>query len=201
MQASPSPTTRRSRHRPAGPVTGLTLAVLLLAGGTVGCSKMASDATVLKNGLTGARPDDWDHEFALGVGPLTLSLARAVTAFFELDPEPRALLHAVRAAEVGVYRHKREGRDLDLPAMCRAADETMIDRGWERLLTVVNQGELVAVYVPSHLDSPRDLRVCLAVLDGPQLVVVAARSDLEPLLKLASQRAMTPEHFVSTVRP
>ena len=134
-------------------------------------------------------PAEWEEEIEIGFGPLTLNLARAGLAFVALEPEARSALHAVRSAEVGVYKLRSGHQQLNLAAMLSAADKTMAGRGWDRVVGVMDRRELVAIYVPVQVRSTRNVRVCLLTVDGQELVVASARSNLEPLMALAWNRA------------
>jgi hypothetical protein len=128
---------------------------------------------------------EWDEQIEIGVGAITLNLARAVVAFTDVEPEARTALRAVRGAEVGVYHRRDSRRKLDRAAMLRAADKAMEARGWDRVVGVIEQHAFVAVYVPNDLRSTRNVKACVVSLDDRELVVASARSNLEPLMELA----------------
>jgi hypothetical protein len=127
----------------------------------------------------------WDERIELSVGPMTFGAVRAGLSFVQLDPEPRAALRSIRGAEAGIYELQPGVTRPDRGQMLRAADEAMARRGWERLLVVATEGELVTAYVPSESRPSANLRVCLAVFQGRQLVVASARGNIESLLELA----------------
>ncbi|MBI2926809.1 MAG: hypothetical protein HYY24_14025 [Verrucomicrobia bacterium] len=168
---------------------GTPLLLALAAFGVTGCSNMSRDAEALRDSLMTTAATEWNKEVEIGVGAITLSLARAGLSFVELDADARAALDAVRGAEVGVYHLQRGRQRLDPPALLAAADETMTARGWDRLVIVLGRHGLVAIYVPKEIKSPRHMKVCLAVLNERELVVVSAESNLEPLLEMASRHS------------
>lgn len=165
----------------------LGLAVLSLV--LTGCFKMGSDAEALRNSVVQSAGAQCEKEFELGVGALTLGIARVGLGFIELEPEARAAVDAVRGADVGVYRLRNRPVDLDSSSMLLAADETMTARGWDRVVGVVSGREVVALYVPARLRSERDVQVCLFVLDNRELVVASARTNLKPLFALVADTA------------
>jgi len=61
----------------------------------------------------------------------------------------------------------------------------MSARGLERVVGLSKERELVAVYCPKRGVSSRDLKCCLVVFEGCDLVVASARGNLEPLLDIA----------------
>ncbi len=168
---------------------GIPLLLALFSFGLTGCSNMGRDAEALRDSLMNTAAAQWDKEVEIGVGAITLSLARAGLSFVDLDADARAALDAVRGAEVGVYRLQSGRRRLAPPAPPAAAEEPMTARGWDRLVIVLGRHELVAIYVPKEIKSPRHMKVCLAVLNEQELVVVSAESNLEPLLEMASRHS------------
>jgi hypothetical protein len=161
----------------------------LLAIGLTGCFKVSSDAQALRDSMMKSVSGEWDEEIEIGVGAFTLNLARAGLAFADLDPEVRTVLNAVRGAEVGVYRLQKARRKLDHAGMLANADKAMDTRGWDRVVGVMNRRELVAVYVPKEIRSARNVKACVVVLNGREMVVASARSNLEPLMEMAFSRA------------
>jgi hypothetical protein len=131
---------------------------------------------------------EWDAQIEIGVGAFTLGAARAGLAWVDLEPEARTALHAVRSADVGVYKRHGARAPLKPGAIFSAADKAMGSRGWERIVGVSNQRELVAIYVPSKAASARNVKFCLVTVTGEELVVASARSNLEPVLELALNR-------------
>jgi len=170
------------------PVLVLVLGLALLPFGVImlamkSYASMGGDARAVRNTVLKASAAEWSPTIELGVGGGTLGLARLGLAFVGLPKEARAVVNAVRGAEVGVYRLARGS--VDRAGLLNTTDQGMSERGWERVVGVLSGRELVAVYLPSDLRSGRDVRLCVMVLDGEELVVVAARGNLEPLLKLA----------------
>jgi len=171
------------------PRIGIALAVALVSIGLTGCFKVSTDVGALRDSVMKAAHADREERIEIGVGPLTLNLARAGLAFVDLEPDARSGLHAVRSAEVGVYKLLSGHQQLNLAAMLSAADKAMAGRGWDRVVGVMDRRELVAIYVPAQVRSTRNVRVCLLTVDGQELVVASARSNLEPLMALAWKRA------------
>jgi len=177
------------------------VSVGLLVAGVVGHLGVKGDAGTLRDSLMESSTGDWDRKIEVNVGAFALNLARATVAFVDVDPEVRDALRAVRGAEVGVYElHRRGKRHVDRAAMLQAADKAMAARGWDRLVGVVDGDQLVAVYLPAQIRSPRDVKVCIGVLDNEQLVVAGARSNVEPLVELAFRRAEWRQEVRTAVR-
>lgn len=172
------------------PVVLLVAAVCLgwLAVGVSGFFRVGRDAGALRDSLLQSATTPWTKTIEVSVGSFTCSLARLVTAFFDMPPEARAAIRAARGAEVAVYEQPAREVCSNQADMLLEADRVMENRGWDRMAGVISHNEMVVIYLPKKLRSPRDLRLCLAVLERGQLVVVSARSNLEPLLDFALKR-------------
>ena len=166
----------------------IACAVGLVTIGLTGCFKVSPDVGALRDSVMSAASAEREERIEIGVGPLTLNLARAGLSFVDLEPEARTALHTVRSAEVGVYKLRNERQHLNYAAMLSAADKTMAGRGWDRVVGVMNRHELVAIYVPGKAHSTRNVKVCLLTVNGRELIVALARSNLEPLMELALDR-------------
>lgn len=161
----------------------LAMAVL----GVAGLFRLSSETTVLRKTMMSSVAGTWDKKIAIRVGFLTTTLVRCGSRFFNLPPEPRAALEAVHGAEVGVYHLQEEPGSVERGAILTRADKAMAARGWDRIVGVIQEHDLVAVYLPHKRVSLHNLRCCVAVFSGRDLVVVSARGNLEPLLALAEQ--------------
>jgi hypothetical protein len=186
VKAFPEPSRLFAQARLAKVGTALGLALLCFC--LTGCLRVSSEAEALRNGIMQTAGAQWDKEIEIGVGALALNLVRAGLTFVDLDPEARAAVRTIRSAEVGVYKLRRSPNQLNQHALLTAADQAMTKRGWDRVVAVVNERELVAVYVPDNVRSARDVKVCLVTLNNREMVVVSARSNLEPLMEIACNR-------------
>jgi hypothetical protein len=117
-----------------------------------------------------------------------MALVRMGSRSFPLEAEPRAVLETVRGAEVGVYELAEEPTCGDRESLLAAADKAMGGRGWQRVVGVRRDREVVGVYVPGKRVASRRMKVCVVVLHGRDLVVASARGNIEPLMALAAQR-------------
>jgi len=176
-------------HKPQNSMSHMAVALALLSVGLTGCFRVSSDVGALRDSVMKSAAAEWDQQIEFGVGAITLNLARAGLAFVSLDPEARAALDAVRGAEVGIYKLRDGHGRLKHGALLSAADKAMAGRGWDRVVGVANRHELVAIYVPRDVRSARKVKVCLLTLNHEELVVASARSNLEPLMEIAFNRA------------
>jgi hypothetical protein len=130
--------------------------------------------------------EEWDQEIEIALGSLPFTLARAGIALVDVDLEPplRAALQSLNEVEVGVYTASRSLRQRDRAGLLAAADEAMTARRWERMVGVLDEDALVAVYTPRQPESRNSLRLCTLVIEGEQMVIVSAAGDPEPLMEL-----------------
>jgi hypothetical protein len=161
----------------------LPLLLLTLLLGTTGCFRVSSDTRALRDAALGADFETADEKIEFGVGFLTMSFARMATSFVELPIEARTALNALKNAECAVYEVK--GRRDSLASILAQADKAMEQRGCERMVGVIQDRQLVAVYVPRVERAGPYLQASVLVLDGRQLVCVSAEADVRDLMQLA----------------
>ena len=163
-----------------------------LALGVASYFHLSSDTRALRNELTQASGTKWRKQIGLNVGSITLGVVRGGLSFAKLDPKAHEVLRAARGldgVEVGLYELNSGSRAPDRAAMFTVADKVMGDRGWERVVGVLNGDQMVGVFLPAGITSSNRMKCCVVVLDGRQLVLVSARADLKPLLEwLRNQR-------------
>jgi hypothetical protein len=155
--------------------------------GTTGCFRVGSETSALRdaaldNGLSSA-----EQKIEVGVGMFTIGAARlAVHYIKDVPDEARTILGSVKGAEVSVYRvHDRTGK---MTAILAAADDAMKARHCTRLVGVIHEDQLVAVYVPCEMDSPRNVKTSVLVLNRDNLVCATAHADIRDLLDLAMEK-------------
>ena len=165
--------------------------VVALALGVTSYFRLSSDTRALRDGLIGSSGVDWHQKIALNVGGLTLGVARSGLSLIHLDERARAALQTVRGVEVGIYELSAADETPDRNAMLVAADKAMRARGWERVVGVMAEHELVAIYVPEKNTTFHRLNCCVMVFDGRQMVLASARTNPQPLVQcLLNQPAL-----------
>jgi hypothetical protein len=190
--APPIPGAATSPRRPPRfrPIYFVLLLFLLLpslyAIGIASYFHLSSSTQALRGAIMESVSGQWHKRFAVNVGWLTVGLARFGSSFFHLPTEPKAALQALRSGEVGVYRLEEPMSHPDYAAILKTADKSMRHRGWERIVGVAQGGQFVAVYAPGNVRL-NDMSCCVAVLNDQDLVLVSARGNISPLLKLAQR--------------
>lgn len=174
----------------------LILAIILLpliplgglALGVASYFHLSSDTRALRNELTRASGTEWRKQIGLNIGDTTLGLARGALLFIKgVDREAQTALRAVHGVEVGIYQLTSTSKAPDPAAMLNAADKAMSNRGWERVVGVLDNEQMVCVFLPAKITSDR-MKCCVAVLDDRKLIVVSAKADLQPLVELAKSQ-------------
>ena len=179
--------TRSAPLLTVGSVTLIGIVALLCFSviGVTSYFRLSSEASALRQSAMSSIAGTWHKKIALHVGGLTTGLLRVTSRCVKLDPEPRAALESLQGAEVGIYKLQEEPGLVDGCAFLVRADKAMSARGWERVVGLSKEREFVAVYCPKRGVSSRDLKCCVVVFDGRDLVVASARGNLEPLLDIA----------------
>jgi hypothetical protein len=155
----------------------------------IGYFRLSSEASALRQSAMSSVPGTWHKKIALHIGGLTTGLLRAGSHFFKLPLEPRAALDALHGAEVGIYNLPEEPEVVDGCAFLARADKAMSARGWERVVGVSKERELVAVYCPRRGVSSQSMKCALVVFEGRDLVIASVKGNPEPLLEIARNHA------------
>jgi hypothetical protein len=157
-------------------------ALLLLLTST-GCFRVSSETQALRDAALDSGFARVDEKIEFGVGFFTLGLAKLATHYIDKSPEARTALSSFKNAECAVYEVSQ--RLQSLGSILTEADKAMDIRGCERLVGVIHERQLVAIYVPREMKSAHDVKASVLVLNGKQLVCVSARADARSLLQLA----------------
>lgn len=160
-----------------------------LALGVASYFRLSSDTRALRNELTQASGAKWRKHIGLNIGNHTLGLARVTSSFVEMDPDAQTALHAVRGVEVVIYELDSTAKVPNRAAMLNATDTAMNSRGWERVVGVLDGDDMVSVFLPVKITSANQLKCCVVVLDGRQLVLVSAQVNPQPLLELVQNKS------------
>lgn len=164
---------------------------VILAMGAVSVLTLDSDAASLRREVVRAAGGHWNTKVQGSAGSFLIDAVRTGLIFApdEHAADARLALSAVRNASVGVYERSSKGEAISTRTLIERTDRRMRDRGWSRLVGVVDHGESVLIY-SSDEDSDGDhVRLCLAVVDGNQLVVVSTEVASDELAELVVRHA------------
>lgn len=147
------------------------------------------DAAALRRHVMRATDANWSTKIQLSLGTLTLGAVRTGLSFSGHKDawEARLALGAVKHASVGVYECAPGPRGWSQEKLFADTDGAMRELGWSRLVGVSGRKETVLIYVPDRIKENEPIEVCLAVVDGRQLVVVATSLDAGALADLVER--------------
>ncbi len=119
----------------------------------------------------------------MSVGRMTLGAIGQGLRFVDhkdMD-DARLALRSVKHASVGVYERRSGGNDWSREQLFVETDRAMQKRGWTRMVGVSEKKETVLVYVQDDLDEDKPFEICIAVVNGKEMVVASTTIDAEAL--------------------
>lgn len=189
---SPTPAPRRHIWRWVLLGLGLCLApFVILAVVAASFLTLDRDATVLRKHVMAATETGWHTKVQMSVGRLTLGALRTGLCFVHNRDiaDARQALGAVRHASIGIYERSTGAADWSREQLFAATDRAMQKRGWTRLVGVADHKETVLIYLPLDFDADEPIDICLAVVNGRELVIVSTCVDASVLAELAAKHA------------
>lgn len=195
----------RGRRRWPWVVALLCTPVLLLGIAAAQLLTLDRPASVLRQAMLDAEPESIrSTRVQLSVGPILLGAVRiGLRAVPHRDADrARIALSAIRHASVGVYTLEPTAHPDDASAQAlREADRIMGNRGWSRLVGVIDAGQSVMLYTPRSDGRGRVLDLCIAVRDGSELVIVSTSVGREALVECIQTFAPLPNRLLGATRP
>lgn len=170
----------------------LLVCLLLLVAAVYAASgyfRLSSEMSGLRDSLQAASGRDWHRTIALNIGGFTFGAARAGLSFVEMPDQARVALQTIKGCEVGIYQTMADSETADRGAMLAAADQAMERRGWERVVGVIDDENLVAVYVPLKIASVSRMKCAVMVCEGNQMIIASTRANLNPAIQFALAKA------------
>lgn len=188
----PTPSNTPARRRTLWPwvLLAVILAPAVLLGTAVASYlSLDRDAAVVRRQVMRATNGDWHTKVQVSLGSLSFSVVRGCLSFVQNKDvdEAKFALRAVRSASVGVYQRQGRGADWSGAELLNSTDKAMRARGWTRVVGVMNGNDIVMVYVPADSDELDE--VCVAVVNGRELVVVSAEVRPKELVALVERHA------------
>ena len=157
----------------------------VLASAAIYTFTLDRDARVLRRSITDSIGTKIESTIEVRVGePLFAASQLGIRWCHDVPEQARVALAALRSASGGVYHVKRPTSAERADVLIRAQN-AMAKNGWSRIVGVNDHDTTVLVYAPSVIRETETQRVCVAVIDGNQLIVVSARADLSRLAELA----------------
>lgn len=188
VSSQPKPRFRIGRWLALGLLLMLT-PLVVLGVGVLSMLSLDGDAKVLRREVMAATDADWNTKVQVSAGWLTLGTVRTALRFIEHEhmDEARDAMAAVRKVSVGVYERSGRGEKWSREQLLAKTDERMRKRGWSRLVGVTEHGQAVLVYTSDRMDGGDRLDLCIAVVDGGQMVIVSAKIETDGLVRLVER--------------
>ena len=193
MTNPPPPAAPRRRHRIWPWIVAALLTPVVFAGWFAwSLFHLNSEARLLRDELAAATGGGWHARVQLHASPVLLLAVRAVVSHVDDVPaDARQALAAVRSVCVGVYERTEDPGLRNGPAPWADIDAKMARRGWTRVVEVIDDREQVLIYLPADRTQAHPSRICLAVHDGRELVVVAGAFRPDALAELVGRELNT----------
>lgn len=192
MTPAPSATPPLRRHVWRWVLLGAGLCLapfVLLAVVAVSYVTLDRDVHVLRNHVMEATDSAWNTKVQMSVGRLTLGAIGQGLRFVDhkdMD-DARLALRSVKHASVGVYERRSGGNDWSREQLFVETDRAMQQRGWVRMVGVSEKKETVLIYVQEDLDEDEPFEICLAVVNGKEMVVASTTVDAGALGELVAK--------------
>jgi len=152
---------------------------------------LESDAAALRKHVMAATNTGWHTKVQVDIGGLTIAAVRTGLAFVHKEEmaEAKQALAAVRHASVGVYERDSGTATWSREQLFAGTDRAMQKRGWTRLVGVADDKDTVLIYISPEASADKPINLCLAVVNGRELVVVSTSIDAGPLADLVQKYA------------
>ncbi len=163
--------------------------VVVVALGVASMFRLNGEAALLRQEVMAASDSEWSTKVQVSAGWCALTTVRTILQVVEHEhrAEAQLALAAVRRASVGVYERVGRAGEMSAGRMVTEIDRKMQKRGWSRLVGVLERNETVLVYTSDELGAGDKLEICVAVLDGDEMVIVSTKVDADKLYELASR--------------
>lgn len=189
-QPVPTPVVPRRRVWPW--VLGFCAAPFVLLGlAAASYLTLDRDAAALRRHVIAATRADWNTKIQVSVGRVTLGVVRSGLGLSD-KPEAadaRLALAAVRNASVGVYGLASGKVEVSREKLFADTDAGMKKRGWSRLVGVAEDEEAVLVYASDGFGAGDRIELCVAVVNGRELVVASTTVEADALNGLLERHA------------
>ncbi|AOS46011.1 hypothetical protein Verru16b_03105 [Lacunisphaera limnophila] len=167
----------------------LVAPIVVVGVGVVSMFRLDRDAAALRREVMAATDAEWSTKVQVSAGWVSLGLVRTGLRFVQHEnmDDARLALSSVRNVSVGVYDKVSRGQSWSRDQLLTKTDERMRKRGWTRLVGVTEENQAVLVYATDAIDTGDRMDLCLAVVDGDEMVIVSTNVDAGTLLKLAER--------------
>lgn len=142
----------------------------------------------LRSAVIQGHAQDWERTIAFHVGGVAVPVIKTGLRFVDLPEEARLGVSAFEAAEVSIHKGFRSPDPSDLGEILERADFALARRGWNRVVGVVQEKCMVAIYVPNKLRKGGPISVSVLVLNDRDLVVGSIKGNPRPIVELIQKK-------------
>ncbi len=167
---------------------GLAAAMLVVTVKAAGIFFLSGDARKLQMAVDSGGDDVFSTRIQFSVGPGIIGLAWSASFFIDDVPsEARHALGTLQEASVGIYELAGNPSVEQRAGMMTRANEKLEREGWQRIVAVNDHSDTVPIYLPEAEDIADELRICVTVWTGREVVVVSVIVEPEELLEIVHQ--------------
>jgi len=173
-------------------VAGVLILFLVIAGLVAGVAVLRSlrqpiQTSELRSDLLNCLAVSRTTDVEITLPGWVTTLARVGASVSHIDPQLNAALQTLHSGQIGAYELAECPSRSEVLDMLSVADAKLGTEGWTRLVTVLENDEMIAVYaLDSSLCAGKPIEVFVVVMDHCDLVMVAASGYAEPLFELAA---------------
>jgi hypothetical protein len=117
-----------------------------------------------------------NRTMTLSLGPTTLRFA---ARFMDEEPETQALLRSLDGVRIRIYEVDEDGDTDRIAGNFENMGGKLLDDGWDPVMLVREEGELVQMYMKSSNRGISGLTIVSA--DDEEVVVVNVMGDIDPV--------------------
>ena len=117
-----------------------------------------------------------NRTMSLSLGPTTLRFA---ARFMDEEPETQALLRSLDGVRIRIYEVDEDGDTDRIVGNFENMGGKLLDDGWDPVMLVREEGELVQMYMKSSSRGISGLTIVSA--DDEEVVVVNVMGDIDPV--------------------
>ncbi len=150
----------------------LILAVLILSS----CGITAPRGNEGYANLDSPGMNDTDRTMTISLGPTVLWFA---AGFMDDEPETQALLRSLDGVRIRIYEVDEDADTDRIAKNFERMGSKLLDDGWDPVVLVREEDELVQMYMKSSAGGIRGLTIVTA--DDEEVVVVNVMGDIDPL--------------------
>lgn len=120
--------------------------------------------------------NDTDRIMTISLGPTVLRFA---ARFMDDEPETQALLRSLDGVRIRIYEVDEDGDTDRIARNFERMGGKLLDDGWDPVVLVREEDELVQMYVKSSAGGIRGLTI--VTVDDEEVVVVNVMGDIDPV--------------------